>query len=272
MMSLIGLIALALVAFAAPLTAPYDPTAIDLKVSRIGPSLHHLLGTDLSGRDVLSRLIYGARVSLSVGVAAASISTTVGVTLGLTAGLFRGVVDAMVMRTTEVILSFPVLILLIVTAVLITPGAVSVVVGVGIFSWPVTCRIVRALVLSVREQDFVLAARAIGAGNRRLVWRHLLPMVVAPVIVATTLLVADAILLEAALSYLGFGIHPPQPSLGAMLNDAQDITVLANMPWLWLSPGLVIALTVLAVNLVGDALRDAFDPRQVLDKAARTVA
>lgn len=258
------LIILSFVVALAPILAPYDPIAIDIRDSMMAPNTRHFLGTDIAGRDVLSRLIYGARVSLIVGIAAAIVSTTVGLSLGLCAGFYRGWVDSVIMRFTEIIMSFPTLILLIVTAVLVTPGVVSIVIGIGLFSWPTTCRIVRGMVLSLREQDFILAGRAAGAGSFRLVWRHLMPMVLAPVIVATTLLVADGILLEAMLSYLGFGIQPPQPSLGAMLHETQDIGILVGMPWLWISPGLVISASVLAVNFVGDALRDALDPHQIL--------
>ena len=260
----IYLVAVLLVVALAPIVAPYDPLAIDLAASVMAPNTSHLLGTDIAGRDVLSRLIYGTRVSLIVGLAAALVSTTIGLSLGLCAGFYRGLVDSVIMRSTEIIMSFPVLILLVMTGVLITPGVVSIVLGIGFFSWPTTCRIVRGMVLTLREQDFILAGRAVGASSFRLLWRHLMPMVIAPVIVATTLLVADGILLEAMLSYLGFGIQPPQPSLGAMLNETQDIGILVGMPWLWISPGLAISVTVLAVNFVGDALRDGFDPQKIL--------
>ncbi len=265
-MAIVGgivLVALLVAAAFAPILAPFDPLSIDLSASMVAPNTRNLLGTDIAGRDVFSRLLYGARVSLSVGIASALISTTLGVSAGLCAGFYRGLVDNVIMRFSEIILSFPTLILLIVSAVLITPGVVSIVVGIGVFSWPTTCRIVRGMVLSLREQDFILAGRAVGAGNFRLIWRYLLPMVIGPVIVATTLIVADGILLEAMLSYLGFGIQPPQPSLGAMLHETQDIGILVGMPWLWISPGLTISTTVLAVNFVGDAIRDGFDPQKI---------
>lgn len=248
----------------APALAPFSPVAIDLESSRNPPSGAHLLGTDLTGRDVLSRLMFGGQASLAVGLTSALLSTSLGLALGLLAGYYRGIVDAFVSRLTEVILSFPLLVMIIVLVALIGPGQTSIVLGIGLFGWPTTARIVRGLALSLREQDFVLAARSVGATDRRIMSRHLLPLVVPPLTVTATFSVAYAVLLEAALSFLGLGLRPPQPSWGNMLSDAQSLLTLESMPWLWLPPGGAIALTVLAVNFVGDGLRDALDPRQQL--------
>jgi len=256
-----------LLAILAPLIAPYPPFAIDLASSRNAPSAAHLLGTDVTGRDVLSRMLYGGQVSLTVGLSAALLSTAIGLPLGLVAGYYRGWVDTIVVRLTEVILSFPLLIIIIVLAAVIGPGQGSIILGIGFFGWPTTCRIVRGLTLSLREQDFVLASRSMGARSRRVIARHLLPMVLAPLTVTVTFQVAFAVLLEAALSFLGLGVRPPQPSWGSMLSDAQSVVILESMPWLWLPPGLAIAITVLAINFVGDGLRDALDPRQQITGA-----
>lgn len=246
----------------APVLAPFSPLVIDLDSSRRPPSAAHLLGTDLTGRDVLSRLMFGGQASLTVGLTSALLSTSVGLALGLLAGYYRGLVDSFVSRLTEVILSFPLLVMIIVLVALIGPGQVSIVLGIGLFGWPTTARIVRGLALSLREQDFVLAARSVGATDRRIMSRHLLPLVLPPLTVTATFSVAYAVLLEAALSFLGLGLRPPQPSWGNMLSDAQSLLTLESMPWLWLPPGGAIALTVLAINFVGDGLRDALDPRQ----------
>lgn len=216
----------------APVIAPYSPIAIDLDSSRHPPSAAHLLGTDLTGRDVLSRLLFGGQASLTVGLTAALLSTSVGLVLGLLAGYYRGFVDSFVSRLTEIILSFPLLVMIIVLVALIGPGQTSIVLGIGLFGWPTTSRIVRGLALTLREQDFVLAARSVGATDRRIMSRHLLPLVLPPLTVTATFAVAYAVLLEAALSFLGLGLRPPQPSWGNMLSDAQSLLILESMPWL----------------------------------------
>lgn len=257
---IIGVIAF--IAIAAPFISPYDPIAVDLTASRRPPSPAHLLGTDLTGRDVLSRLIHAAQVSLTVGIAAALLSTGLGLMLGLVAGYYRGWIDTVITRITEVILSYPLLVVIIIIVAVLGPGQGSIILGIGGFGWPTACRIVRGQVLTLREQDFVLAARSVGVADQRVITRHLLPLVLGPLTVTGTFAVASAVLLEASLSFLGLGIRPPQPSWGNMLNEAQSLAILEAMPWLWLPPGVAIALTVLAVNFVGDGLRDALDPRQ----------
>lgn len=256
------LVVLVIVAVSAPITAPYDPAAVDLSIAESPPSSSHLLGTDSNGRDVLSRLMHGAHVSLVVGFVAALLSTVLGLLLGLTAGFFRGMTDAVITRVTEIILSFPFMIGIIVIVAIVGPGQFAIVLGVGLMMWPTACRIVRGQVLSLREQDFIIAARAIGASDGRILSRHLLPSVLGSLAVFTTLTVATAILLEASLSFIGLGIRPPQASWGSMMREAQSLYTLESMPWLWLPPGTAIALTILAVNFVGDGLRDAQDPRQ----------
>ncbi|HEX2154225.1 MAG TPA: oligopeptide ABC transporter permease [Acidimicrobiia bacterium] len=262
LISLVFLICLGLVAVFAPIVAPADPNAVDLTSLRSPPSPGHILGTDSAGRDVLSRIIYGARVSLTVGVAAAVSAAGIGTILGLIAGFTRGWVDSVIMRIVDIFLSFPSLIVILLLVAILGPSVITIVVVIAFFEWPTSCRIVRQMTLALREHDFVLAARAGGASNFRIMRRHILSGVVSPLTVVATLLSAQAILLEAALSFLGLGVRPPQASWGGMLNEAQSITVLEGMPWLWLPPGIAIASTVLAINFIGDGLRDAFDPRQ----------
>jgi peptide/nickel transport system permease protein len=228
---------------------------------RAPPSANHLLGTDQVGRDVFSRLLHASRVSLSVGVSSALIAVTIGTVLGLLAGFYRGAVDAVLMRFTDMVLAFPALILVLVVVSLVGPSVQNVIAVLGVLSWPVVARLVRANVLSLREQDFVLAARCLGVGDRRLLFRHLLPNTLTPVLVAATIGAAFAILTEASLSFLGLGVQPPQPSWGNMLLDAQSLTILRTLPWLWAPPGLMILIAVLSMNFIGDGIRDAMDPR-----------
>jgi peptide/nickel transport system permease protein len=258
-----GLILLiAALSILAPLIAPSDPFKVDLAFFRKPPNLAHPLGTDSAGRDVLSRMLFAGQVSLTVGLIAALMSTTIGLVLGSIAGTYAGWVDAVIMRLTDVVLSFPALVVIITVVALVGPSILTIIFGIGLFYWPTACRIVRGLALSLREQDFLVAARALGATDRHVIIRHLVPSVLSPLTVTATFAVAQAILLEAALSFLGLGVRPPQPSWGNMLNEAQSLTILESMPWLWLPPGVAIAVTVLAINFIGDGLRDALDPRQ----------
>jgi peptide/nickel transport system permease protein len=220
-----------------------------------------LLGTDSAGRDVLSRLLYAGRVSLSVGLVAVSIYVSIGIVLGGLAGYYGGWVDSVIMRVADMVLSFPSLIIIIVMVSLLGPSIYNVMLVIGGLGWPPIARLVRGNFLSLRQQEFVVAAQAGGAKHRRIIFRHVLPNALAPVIVAASFGMAQAILLEAGLSFLGLGVQPPTPSWGNMLSDAQSVLVLRNMPWLWLPPGIMIAITVLSVNFIGDGLRDALDPR-----------
>ena len=252
-------VALALAALAAPLLAPGDPYHGQLAAALQAPSRAFPLGTDAQGRDVLSRLLFGARLSLAVGLASQLIALGVGLTLGLAAGFYGRSVDALVMRAADVTLAFPSLLLLIAVAAAVKPTLPVVCVVIGVVGWAGMARLVRGQVLVVRRLDYVHAARAFGASDARLAARHVLPNVLGPVIVAATLGVGGAIMAEAALSFVGLGAPPPTPSWGAMVAEGRDLLRVA--PWVSLFPGLAIGLTVLAVNLVGDGLRDALDVR-----------
>lgn len=244
----------------APVLATHNPLESNLQLVRSGPSTENFLGTDLTGRDVWSRIVYGARVSLSVGIFAVGLYIVIGTTLGAIAGFFGGLLDQIIMRLTDTVMSVPVLLMVIVFVSVIGPSLTSIIVVIGLLGWPAACRLVRGQFLSLREQEYVVAARVVGASNFRIITRHMLVNTVGPIVVLSTFGVAIAIILEASLSFLGLGVRPPTASWGGMLNQAQSPSILADMPWLWLSPGIAIALTVLAVNFVGDGLRDAIDP------------
>jgi peptide/nickel transport system permease protein len=253
---------LVLLALGSPWVAGHDPYTVDLSAYRKPPSVDHLLGTDSSGRDVFARLLYGARISLSVGVVAVSVYTTLGLIMGSLAGYYGGWVDSLLMRLADVVMAFPSLVLIITIASVVGPSIYNVMLVIGLLGWPPIARIVRGMFLSLRKREFVVAAQATGVENLRLIWRHMIPNVLAPVIVAATYGMASAILIEAGLSFLGLGVQPPTASWGNMLNAAQSISILEGMPWLWVSPGLMIAITVLSLNFLGDGLRDALDPHQ----------
>lgn len=256
---------LIVVALAAPWVAGQDPYFQDYDALKEPPSESHWLGTDALGRDVWARLIFATRVSLSVGLVAVTIYTLIGTVLGAIAGYYGGQIDSIIMRLTDIVMCFPTLIIIITVVALIGPSLTNIMAVIGLISWPSIARLVRAQFLSLREQEFALAARCVGVPNTRIIWRHLLPNCVGPITVAATFGIASAILTEASLSFLGLGVPPPEPSWGQMLTDAQKLSILADMPWLWVPPGVMIALTVLCVNFVGDGLRDAFDPRMVMD-------
>ena len=260
----IGLIVIAvllLMAILAPLLARHDPIRVDLLRQLQPPSAEHWMGTDVQGRDVWARLIYGARISLAVGLISQSIALAIGLTLGLIAGYFGRWVDDLVMRLADVTLAFPTLLLLIAMVAALQPSLLVVFVTVGIVGWAGMARLVRGQVLVVRQLEYVHAARALGTPDGRIIARHVLPNVIAPVVIATTLGMAGAIMAEAALSFLGLGVQPPTPSWGAMIADGRDLSQLRSSPWTSLFPGLAIGVTVLGFNLLGDALRDALDPR-----------
>jgi peptide/nickel transport system permease protein len=263
-LALIGLgiiVLLYLVALLAPLIAPYDPIAQD-DIARTGflpPSSTNWLGTDRFGRDVLSRIIYGSRISLSIGFIATAISITIGTLLGAAAGYFSGKIDAVIMRFTDMVLAFPRLVLLIMIIALFDASITVIIVVLGLTQWPGTTRIVRGDVLSLREREFIHAAQALGMSRGRIMMRHLIPNVLAPVIVTATLGIGNTIVMEAGLSFLGLGVQPPTPTWGSMVAEGRDSLIGAW--WLATFPGLIIVLVVLAFNLVGDGLRDALDPR-----------
>ncbi|HSU96549.1 MAG TPA: ABC transporter permease [Gemmatimonadaceae bacterium] len=247
----------------APIVARHDPNAIDLIHLLDPPSHAHWLGTDVQGRDVWARLVYGARVSLAVGLVSQVIAVSLGITLGLLAGYYRGWIDEVVMRLADVTLAFPTLLLLIAMSAAFQPSMSVVFITIGVVGWAGIARLVRGQVLVVRDLEYVQAARALGARGERIMLLHVLPNVVGPVVIAATLGIAGAIMAEAALSFLGLGIQPPTASWGSMIADGRDLDQLRNAPWTSLAPGLAIGAAVLGFNLLGDALRDALDPRRI---------
>lgn len=258
LVALLGCIALA------PLLGGAAPNAINLLAVNKPPSAAHWLGTDGVGRDVLARLLEGGRVSLSVAAGAVSISLAIGFVLGALAAFGGKVIDAAIMRLVDLTMTLPPIVLLLVLGSLTGPGIVPTILVIALLTWPVLARMVRARLLELRERDFVLAARNMGAGVGHLVWRHGLPNTLDLLVVYATLQIANAVLLEAGLSFLGLGVPPPDASWGNMLNGARSVLVLEQFPWQWLSPGAALVLAVMAVNFVGDGLRDAFDPRSEL--------
>jgi ABC-type dipeptide/oligopeptide/nickel transport system permease subunit len=255
-------VVMALAAALAPLIARQSPIGIDLLHILERPSTHHWLGTDIQGRDIWSRLVFGARVSLTVGLISQGIALTLGVTMGLLAGFYGKWVDEVVMRLADVTLAFPTLLLLIAMVAALQPSEGVVFATIGIVGWAGMARIVRGQVLVVRQLEYIQAIRALGAGDVRIMARHVLPNVIAPVVIAATLGVAGAIMAEAALSFLGLGVPPPAPSWGSMIADGRDLDQLRRAPWTSVFPGVAIGAAVLGFNLLGDALRDALDPRQ----------
>jgi peptide/nickel transport system permease protein len=245
----------------ASLIAPYSPDAISLLAAHKAPSAAHLLGTDLQGRDVLSRLLFAGRASLEVGVGAVLVTLVVGIPLGIVAGYLGGWADSVIMRLTDIMLSFPIIMLTILAAAILGDGVWQLVLVLGLISWPTVARLVRGVAISQREMDHVLSARALGATNHRIILRHILPSTVGVVVVNATFGVAQMVLIEASLSFLGLGIQPPAASWGNMLTDAQQLSVLESDPWMWLPPIIVIAVTIISINFLGDGLRQALDPR-----------
>ncbi|MFQ5846428.1 MAG: ABC transporter permease [Candidatus Methylomirabilales bacterium] len=252
-----------LIALLSPLLSPYDPYQIPERLqafSLLPPQADHWLGTDLLGRDLLSRILYGARVSLVVGIVVELIVTPVGVTIGLFAGYFGGRIDAILMRITDAVMAFPALVLAIaLTAVLERPGLLSVIIVLTAVRWTTTARLVRGQVLSLREAEHIAAVTALGAGKGRIIFRHLLPNCLAPILVAMSFGVASNILSEAGLGFLGLGVQPPTVSWGSLL--AEGAVYLTVKPWLCIFPGLAITGTVLGFHVLGDGLRDVLDPR-----------
>lgn len=246
-------------ALLASIVAPYDPDAIDVKSILLAPSSAHWMGTDGLGRDVFSRMLYGARISLLVGFVAVGIATLIGVVLGAVSGYYRGWVDMVIMRLVDVMLSIPTFFLILAVIAFLTPSIWNIMIVIGLTSWMGVTRLVRAEFLSLREREFVQASATLGARDHRLIFRHLLPNSLTPVIVSSVLGVASAVLVESGLSFLGLGVQPPQASWGNILSEGKEYI---EFGW-WLSffPGVAILLTVLGYNLLGEGLRDALDPR-----------
>lgn len=261
-LALIGFIIIAgilVLALIAPLIAPFDPNAIDVKAILLSPSYNHWMGTDGLGRDVFSRMLYGARISLMVGFVAVGIATAIGIVLGAIAGFYRGWVDTVIMRIVDVMLSIPTFFLILAVIAFLTPSIWNIMIVIGLTSWMGVTRLVRAEFLSLRNREFVLAAQALGAKDARLIFRHLLPNSLTPIIVSSILGIASAVLVESGLSFLGLGVQAPQASWGNILTDGKEYIQFAW--WLSLFPGLAILMTVLGYNLLGDGLRDAYNPR-----------
>ena len=264
MAGLIWIIFMVLVALTADLWVPQtlgSPTAIDSATmtanSRLPPSMEHPFGTDTLGRDVLCRVVYGARISLAVGLLATAISTVIGLVMGALAAYYGGIWDTIIMRLADIFLAFPYTLFVIAMLAVIGPGIQNVFIAIGILGWPSIARVFRSAILSVKENDYVDAARAMGASDARIIARHIFPNSVASIIVYATMNIGGAILTESALSFLGMGVVPPDPSWGIMISDGE--TYLATQPWLMIMPGIAILTTVLAFTLLGDGLRDALD-------------
>ncbi len=261
-LALIGsvvVLVLVLAALIGPLISPYDP---DRSVAAFNqpPSSAHWLGTDQIGRDVLTRLLCGTRISLLVGTLATLISTVIGVALGLISGYFGGWIDMVIMRVTDMIMSFPYILLVLVAAAVFEPGLWNIILILGFVDWPGIARLVRGNVMNLRESNFVKSNIVAGMSKRHILFSEILPNTTAPILVYMTSVLALSILDEASLSFIGMGVQPPTASLGNLLNNAQNITILTERPWLWVPPGLMIIVLVVAINFIGDALRDAMDP------------
>jgi peptide/nickel transport system permease protein len=261
-LSVIGLaiiLTLATIAMLAPFISPHEPTKIDVYNVLSPPSTSHFFGTDELGRDLLSRMIWGSRASLKVGFIAVGIAITIGTILGSIAGYYGGKIDALLMRFVDIMLAFPTFFLILAVIAIVEPSISTIMIIIGLTGWMDVARLMRAEFLTLKERDFISAARAIGASDTRLIFRHITPNALSPVFVAATFGIAGAILIESGLSFLGLGVQPPEPSWGNILTSGKDNITVAW--WLSLFPGLAILITVLSYNLVGEGLRDALDPR-----------
>lgn len=248
----------------APVFAPYPYDQIDLAAAGQPPSSAHLLGTDRVGRDILSRTLYGGQISLLVGVGATAIAAIIGVIIGALSGHYRGKTDTILMRITDTFMTFPSIVIMLTLAALLPRSVWNLVLIIGLLSWPGVARLVRAQFLSLREADFVVACRCLGVPDRRIITLHIFPNVLAPLVALITFSIGAIILTEAGLSFLGLGVAPPIPSWGNMLEPARNLDILVNLTWTWIPPAMMIVLTVLCVNFIGDGIRDAIDPRLVL--------
>lgn len=253
-----------LLAMLAPWIAPYDPDDINVKAILLAPTYQHWMGTDGLGRDVLSRMLFGGQISLLVGLVAVGISTSIGIVLGALAGYYRGWVDTFIMRLVDIMLSIPSFFLILAVIAFLTPSIINIMIVIGLTSWMGVTRLVRAEFLSLSEREFVQASRTLGANDTRLIFKHLLPNSLTPIIVSAVLGVAGAVLMESGLSFLGLGVQAPQASWGNILTDGKEYIQFAW--WLSLFPGLAILITVLGYNLLGEGLRDALDPKSGSNK------
>lgn len=260
------LLILIISAIFAPLITSYDPLATILDengsvLKYASPSFEHILGTDSTGRDVFARLLYAGRISLSVGLVSCCIAIAIGLTVGCLAGFLGGIFDTVLMRMVDVVICFPAMFLIITISAFINTDIYTIMIIIGLVSWTGTARMVRGEILKIRELEYVQSSIVLGTSSFKIVIKHVLPNIVAPVIVQATLNIAGMILTEASLSFLGVGVMPPTASWGNMINAATNLTTLLNRPWIWLPPGICILVTVLCVNLIGDGLRDAFDSK-----------
>jgi peptide/nickel transport system permease protein len=263
-LAVVGLVVtlfLIIIAIFAPWLSPHNPYEVTAEFSA-APSSAHWLGTDQVGRDVMARLIYATRVAVIVGFGTVAIYVTFGTVVGLLSAYVGGWVDMIVMRMTDMFMAFPYMMVILVVVSVLGPTLWTLVIVLALFSWPAIARLVRGSVLTLKQMDYVKAGVSLGLSTPRIVFRHILPNAIAPIIVNATFGVAAAIMAESGLSFLGMGVQPPTASWGNMLTDAQSISVMTDQPWLWLPPGIMILVIVLAINFVGDGLRDAFDPKQ----------
>ncbi|MCA9903700.1 MAG: ABC transporter permease [Anaerolineae bacterium] len=262
--AVIILLALSLAAIFATAIERYEYDQVDLRNRSAAPSAEHWFGTDRVGRDVWSRTVHGARVSLVVGLGATAIATVIGTVVGAFSGYFGGWVDMLLMRLTDVVMTFPSIVIMLTLAALLPRNVWSILLIIGGLSWPPVARLIRGQFLSYKQQEFVLAARTLGIPARRIMFAHILPNTFAPLVALITFSVGSAILTEAGLSFLGLGVPPPAPSWGNMLEAARNLDILRNLPWMWIPPAFMTVLTVMCVNFIGDGLRDAVDPHLVL--------
>ena len=255
------ILSLVLLSVCAPLLTDYTISETDLFNIKMAPSSEHILGTDELGRDVFTRLLYGGRVSIIVGIASMTVQLVIGVIMGAIAGYFGGIADKIIMRIIDVIMCFPFFVIAVSVAAILGPGVKNLIIIIGFLMWPNIARIVRAEILSLKENDYIMAAKAMGLSSFEIIKNHILPNVMSPILVAATLAIANGILTEASLSFLGIGVKLPEPSWGNMLIAAQNIGTLQREWWLWIPAGSLIILMVLSINFVGDGLRDALDPK-----------
>jgi len=264
-LAIVGLIMLGvimLMALFAPLLTPWPPNYVDFATgARHAPNDAHILGTDVSARDIWARLLYGGRTSMIVGFGAVALYLVIGTLFGLAAGYYGRFTDQAIMRFTDTIMAIPPLLLIIVFVSVVGPSIVSVIIVIGLLGWPVTARLVRGQLLVLRESEFIMAARVVGVPDRQILFRHMLPNIFGPLTVVATFGVATAVLLESSLSFLGLGVRPPEASWGNLITEAVSPVVLTQLPWQWIPAAIAITSTVLAVNFIGDGLRDAIDPR-----------
>jgi len=265
-LAMFGVVVILVLVVGAALGSEQAALTPNLKNTNKPPSIEHPFGTDRTGRDVFARTLVGGRVSLSVGLVAVLFSTLIGTITGALAGYYRGWVDAVLMRIVDMVMSFPVIVLLLAVVSIAGPGIFNIMVMIGLLTWTTPCRIVRAQFLSLREKEYVEAARTIGMTDFDVARKHILPNAIAPLLVYASFGVATAVLLEAGLSYLGLGVQPPTPSWGNMLNTARSISTMERTAWQWIPPAITTVMFVLAVNFVGDGIRDALDPRTLFEK------